>query len=94
MAQCPICLEDFKEDDAHIPDLQCKCAIIVHLDCWIQWSGACLYCREQLEEYQEPIVIIRHHRTPGIHYVHPVDVVFTITSIIVIYFFIILIYGK
>jgi len=92
MAQCPICLDEFKVDEAHIPDLQCKCALIVHLDCWIPWSGGCLYCREELEEYEEPIVIVRQYVNPGIRYVHPADAVCIVTAIMVVYFLIILIY--
>jgi len=42
---CPICLELFTEDEAHIPYLNCGCNLIVHVECWRQWSGECLYCR-------------------------------------------------
>ena len=43
---CPICLENFQEDEAYIPDdLNCNCILIVHWSCWEPWSGECLYCR-------------------------------------------------
>jgi len=42
---CPICLDNFTEDDAYIPRLRCPCTLIVHLECWRRWSGECLYCR-------------------------------------------------
>jgi hypothetical protein len=47
---CPICFENFEEDEAHIPELECGCAIIVHSHCWEPWSGECLYCRNTREE--------------------------------------------
>ena len=43
--ECMICLSDFQADFAHIPELDCSCTIIVHEECWEQWSGTCLYCR-------------------------------------------------
>lgn len=43
--ECMICLSDFHADFAHIPELDCSCTIIVHEECWEQWSGYCLYCR-------------------------------------------------
>ena len=42
---CPICLESFTENSAHIPELSCNCSIFVHLECWEPWTGECLYCR-------------------------------------------------
>jgi hypothetical protein len=47
---CPICFENFEEDEAHIPELDCGCAIIVHSHCWEPWSGECLYCRNTREQ--------------------------------------------
>ena len=46
---CPICLESFTENSAHIPDLPCNCSIFVHLECWERWTGVCLYCRIRQE---------------------------------------------
>ena len=54
--QCIICLEDFTQDKAYIPKLNCNCAIFVHWDCWEPWTGECLYCRSE-----EPI---RYRRIP------------------------------
>ena len=46
MRRCIICLSDFNSDEAFIPALRCSCVIVVHKECWDQWTGACLYCRE------------------------------------------------
>lgn len=46
MRGCIICLSDFSSDEAFIPALRCSCVIVVHKECWDQWTGACLYCRE------------------------------------------------
>ena len=56
---CPICLELFTEDEAHIPDLSCGCNLIVHEECWQPWSGECLYCRntEIIEYIPNPIPV-------------------------------------
>ena len=50
--KCIICLSPFEMDDAHIPDLACSCVIVVHYDCWLEWSkvGECLYCRPVVDE--------------------------------------------
>ena len=52
---CPICLESFTENSAHIPELSCNCSIFVHLECWEPWTGECLYCRisQEGQEGQE-----------------------------------------
>lgn len=54
-AQCLICLENFTEDSAYIPELECECAIFVHWTCWEPWNGGCLYCREI--ELEDDIVV-------------------------------------
>lgn len=50
--KCIICLSPFEMDDAHIPDLICSCVIVVHYDCWLEWSkvGECLYCRPVVDD--------------------------------------------
>lgn len=55
--QCLICLEEFTQDKAYIPELECECAIFVHWACWEPWAGGCLYCRDEYIEYDdEPII--------------------------------------
>jgi hypothetical protein len=95
MAQCPICLEIFKEDEAYIPDLECLCAIIVHLDCWIPWSGGCLYCRETpITDYEEfvlpPIVEEPQNNQYIILYYNPHEILCVLALCIVLYFYIII----
>jgi hypothetical protein len=61
--QCLICLENFTEDEAYIPELDCDCAIFVHWGCWEPWVGGCLYCRENsLENYE--IIVVNERRYP------------------------------
>ena len=43
--ECAICLLEFQEDSAYVPDLGCHCTFIVHEECWERWNGTCLYCR-------------------------------------------------
>jgi hypothetical protein len=90
MAQCPICLESFKEDEALIPDLPCNCALIVHLDCWTPWSGSCLYCREEVQEFQHVVEPQLQQAQPNIVYYNPADVLCIIVACFVIYFYIII----
>ena len=61
---CPICLELFTEDEAYIPPLVCGCNLIVHIECWQQWSGECLYCRNT-HVLEEPVVLI--HVNPPVY---------------------------
>jgi len=87
---CPICLEHFKKDYAHIPTLRCECAIIVHKGCWGKWSGECLYCREQVDDIQQ-IQIIQNNT---IIYYHPTDIICCIFICVVIYLYIIIVFTK
>lgn len=48
---CRICLSDIKFKDLVIPEVPCKCAFAVHLNCWQEWLivkqySQCIYCRE------------------------------------------------
>jgi len=60
--ECQICFEDFHADFAFIPELDCSCTIIVHEECWEQWSGLCLYCRNR--EYDDIPPITEEVRPP------------------------------
>lgn len=49
--QCIICLSDIKLKDLVIPEVPCKCAFAVHLNCWQEWLivkqySQCIYCRQ------------------------------------------------
>jgi len=66
-ATCPICLENFTEDEAYIPELECTCLLIVHLDCWEPWSGECLYCRNT---FQEPEIEHRVENNIQVNHIH------------------------
>jgi len=57
--QCIICLENFTQDKAYIPKLNCNCAIFVHWDCWEPWTGECLYCRSNEPINIQPIIYRR-----------------------------------
>ena len=46
-------MEQFVTDDALIPEIDCDCVFVVHPECWVQWTGVCLYCREGGEEEEE-----------------------------------------
>ena len=43
--ECSICLLNFENNYAYIPELPCNCTIVVHEECWIKWQ-ACIYCRQ------------------------------------------------
>jgi hypothetical protein len=61
--KCIICLSNFETNEALIPELRCSCILVVHEECWDQWTGACLYCREYPEQPQ--IHVIEIHRPPN-----------------------------
>ena len=86
---CLICLDYFKNDSAHIPDLPCSCTLIVHEECWEPWSGECLYCREALIE-ELPEIQLRIVQNINITYHNPSYVLSTLIIIMLLYFFIIL----
>jgi hypothetical protein len=90
MAQCPICLEHFKEDGAHVPDLPCDCCLIVHLECWAQWSGSCLYCREEVREFPNLVEPQIPYIQQNIPYYHAGDIACIIIICYVIYFYLII----
>jgi hypothetical protein len=46
--KCMICLSDLPPESEFIPPLNCSCTMIVHEECWNQWSGSCLYCRHDI----------------------------------------------
>lgn len=56
--ECAICLSEFQADFALIPELDCNCIVVVHEECWDQWSGLCLYCRNTAIELG-PMPMIR-----------------------------------
>lgn len=55
--ECAICLLEFQEDSAYVPDLGCHCTFIVHEECWNRWTGSCLYCRQGRKR---PHVMFQH----------------------------------
>lgn len=55
---CIICLEPFETQYAFIPELNCECMFITHDECWLKWTGDCLYCRKV------GIPELRHHGIP------------------------------
>lgn len=87
---CLICLDYFKEDSAHIPDLPCSCTLIVHEECWKPWSGECLYCRESVEELPE--IQLRIVQNINITYQTPSQILSTIIIFFALYFFILITY--
>jgi hypothetical protein len=80
--ECQICFEDFHADFAFIPELDCSCTIIVHEECWEQWSGLCLYCRNREYEVEEPIYIVTSHNVIG--YSNKILIVYFLWSLIFI----------
>jgi hypothetical protein len=42
---CPVCLEPLQINTHYAPYLECHCKYVVHQECWRQWSGECIYCR-------------------------------------------------
>lgn len=81
--ECQICFEDFHADFAFIPELDCSCTIIVHEECWEQWSGLCLYCRNRVCEVEEPIDIATSDNE-GLYSSNKVLLVYFIWSLIFI----------
>uniref|UniRef100_A0A6C0APR3 RING-type domain-containing protein n=1 Tax=viral metagenome TaxID=1070528 RepID=A0A6C0APR3_9ZZZZ len=93
MAQCPICLEEFTEDFAFVPELPCNCALIVHQSCWEPWSGDCLYCRDTLtnepREHENEIQV-RFVQNINIVYYDPQRILFSVFLFFALYLFIII----
>ena len=50
---CMICLTNLQPGSRFVPELNCSCTILVHEECWNQWSGICLYCRREVIIYPD-----------------------------------------